>query len=232
MDITFNIVSGVLDLFSEKCKAFNQNQERLLCLSPKPPTFITNGLIQHLIGGVGVVGNVWEDQSGNGSDAELKNNPTVNSDNIELDGISQYIKLNTGLVTGDWSLELNFKLLSLTNNDRLFSSSIGGISRFGDVLNYNNKYTVWNGAFRTSTWSPNINTKYTITHTYSAGVLKLYINSNLINTYNGVFVPENMTIGGKYLGQYGSNGNLKAYYSRQYNRALLQQEVLQNYNSL
>jgi len=129
--------------------------------------WVTNGLIQHLIGGVGVIGNVWTDQSGYGANAELKNNPTINVDNIELDGISQYIDLLLGTNSSAFTHSIDVDFLTLTNYDRLLNQITNVSGTWSNRLIDNGVMTLYLGGsgWNTTTFTPLVNTKYNIVFT-------------------------------------------------------------------
>ena len=114
---------------------------------------------------------------------------------------------------------------SFTNGYITFSAQAGGgnYEEIGYVLPISN--------------SAGYDKIYTVAGTADNGVLKLYINGRFINTVtNGTLSSVNslsfIEIGQSSLSFSDTNALIKVYSSMIYNRALTDQEVLQNYNAL
>ena len=204
-------------------------------------------------------GTVWNDLSGNRNNGTLVNGSTFNSTNggsIVFDGVNDYASFNVsnlpigtqnrtmmGWVQDNSITDYVGDLVPLFGygNDnmagRLFMFSIGGTT-------YNNrKFIIWaNSRNHISTFSINRNIWNHITVTVTQGVtfprITIYlngisdggserdINTILINS-NGPFeLAEWSQSSG-----YAKNFNGRISQTLIYNRALTQQEILQNYNA-
>ncbi len=206
-------------------------------LPPVANPIVTAGLVQWLRGGVGVVGNVWSDQSGNGNDATLVNGPIVNIDNIELDGVNDYIDLKSGNSLTQLSMSITVDYITLLNDTRLIGE-LSSSANYGMTTRaiYNGKmmYASGIGAWNTLNFTPVINTRYTFDFVADNGAntTLIYINGVLIITVPNGTVFSPIGIGNKYWGLYGHYLNGHIYDFKMYNRALTQVEITQNYNAL
>ena len=206
-------------------------------LPPVANPIVTAGLVQWLRGGVGVVGNVWSDQSGNGNDATLVNGPIVNIDNIELDGVNDYIDLKSGNSLTQLSMSITVDYITLLNDTRLIGE-LSSSANYGMTTRaiYNGKmmYASGIGAWNTLNFTPVINTRYTFDFVADNGAntTLIYINGVLIITVPNGTVFSPIGIGNKYWGLYGHYLNGHIYDFKMYNRALTQVEINQNYNAL
>lgn len=209
------------------------------------PKIVTEGLVLYLdaantksyISG----SNVWGDISRTGVIGTLTNGPTFSSINggaITFDGINDYITIpyNSSLAFSTaFTLSIWVRILSFS------SAFIGLIVTGRDTGAW---YGIWynNGAFLMATSgsnlvSPNtvINNKwYNLVYTASGSSRLLYEDGVIVRSGSysapSIQVGSSFFIGSATAGMEYSNSNISL--ALKYNRALTQQEVLQNYNSL
>ena len=192
----------------------------------------------------------WKDLSGNGNDGLLNNFKGTDEsgwqkDNIIFDGIDNWIGVN----------EMNYENITieaLVNYAAVGSSEISAIGNwesggYGMVVNSivsssernKNSFCInINGTYKFGQAQDNVqlNKKYSIAGTYDGNIVKFWENnkkteSNVVGT---IKYPNNNTIialgtNPKAENAKGSFLNGKIYSIRVYNRALTEEEVLNNY---
>ncbi len=214
------------------------NSDRELLLQLDHQGIVINGLTQHLQGGVGIDNDTWLDQSGNNNNGLLVNSPGVASNYIELDGIDNYISVDTSNSLDVFTISMTIEYLSLTNKDRLLNqiSNVGGTwslyainNAFGGSMEF---YT--NPLWHDTEFTPVVNEKYTIDFVIDNinQLLKVYVNAVLVTTINDNVNYTDLGIGNKYRGIYGTYAHLRVYDYKHYNRALTEAELTQNYNAI
>ena len=178
----------------------------------------------------------------------LINGPTFDSgDNgsIVFDGVNDYVNLPTS--TSLWSSNFSINFFTKSNilgNQFIFSNGSYGTAAtniwFGggslNNLTIHLRRTDGTSAIGYNFTLPipyNILTNYSIVYNTNDNTLKLYQNSNLVESKNTSLVdpswmPNGWRIGNSN-GWTGVNGNI--YNFKIYNRALTSEEVLQNYNA-
>jgi hypothetical protein len=185
-------------------------------------------------------GTVVYDITGNGSDSTLVNGTTFNSANggyFVLDGTNDYISNSSnsivkGTISGmnSWSISMWLYVIGDQSYMPYFNKGgyyegitiHGGRFEGGNGTNY---FDVTLGGVSYNVWS-----LYTVT--YDASALRVYINSNNINSYNwsyGFGTGNNYSINWGIFWANTLHGNIAG--SSLYNRALSAQEILQNYNA-
>jgi hypothetical protein len=194
-------------------------------------------------------GTTWTDLSGNGNNGTLTNGPTYSSANggsIVFDGSNDYVSGSIPPLTGNYTIEIIFKLITFNPGDNdlvaLTSSNTHGF--LGEISSSDGKirflhrfpYGVSGGDTFYSSGSISLNQIYFISWVRDSNQ-KIYINgifdsqitstnsgfdSNLTQLTIGQITPNNS---GRII-----NGNV--YSTKIYNRALTPQEIQQNFNAL
>ncbi len=217
----------------------------LLDMDATETGYVSDGLLVHYDGYHKPENNVWNDLSGNGNNGTLYNfsENAFNNNGIYFDGVSNYIsikEINTESITYDVIFKGNY----LENHSSILTNVEAGGCRIGILKG---QYKIFgqcyiDGSYRTVTTPIKDNTNiYSATLTYGQSSLKLYINGQLIGTYNdtskkGITYPLSntyMMLGTNPSGNKSSdiemyNGNI--YSARIYNRALTDEEIKNNYN--
>jgi hypothetical protein len=188
-------------------------------------------------------GTVWKDLSGNGNNGTLVNGPTFDSGSITFDGVNDQVtithnnilNINDNITIEFWFYSQNYK--NPEDYAINFVGKYNGTSTANFLFYYggtflNNKLQVYsntNGTWKAA--SPlsqilNLNQWYHVVWTYNNGGL-LYINgiSQGNTTASGVLATNTQPI------RIGSElvGNISLF--KIYNRALLPQEIQQNYTA-
>ena len=193
-------------------------------------------------------GTTWTDLSGNGNTGTLTNGPTYSSANggsIVFDGADDFVSGTITPLTGNYTIELTFKLITSNSDDNsliaLTASNahgfLGEISHSDKKIRFLHRYAygVGGGDSFYSSGSINLNQIYCVSWVRDSNQ-KIYINGNFdsqITSTNSAFDSNltQLTIG--QLLQTNSariiNGNI--YSSKIYNRALSAAEIQQNYNA-
>lgn len=203
--------------------------------------YVTDGLMVHYdaINNSGVghdSNNTWKDLSGNGNDGTL-NGCTWNDNFLSFDGIDDFVKigkLNYDNVTVEAVVQ--FDKLGTTEQCIVSNFEAGGYGLTYMEKNlfqifYSDKYYPIYGT------KPDINKKYFLSGRYDNNVVFLRENDATykLELTGNITAPQNDTIiaiGANPSGNTasGCNFNGKIYSVRIYNRALTDQEILQNYN--
>ena len=190
----------------------------------------------------------WYDKSGNTNNGTLSNGPTFSSDNggsINFDGVNDFINLPTS--TSLWSSNFSINFFTKSNilgNQFIFSNGSYGTAAtniwFGGG-NLNNftihlRRTDGTGAIGYNFTLPlpyNLLTYYSIVYNTNDNTLKLYQNSNLVESKNTSLVNPSWMPNGWRIGNSNGwtsiNGNI--YNFTVYNKTLTAQEIQQNYNA-
>lgn len=219
---------------------------------------VTDGLVLYLHGACGKnnpATRVWKDLSGNGNDGELVNFGYIEDSGwvdggLRFDGVDDYVncgKINFG--TEDFTIEMIAKINNIPN---IYGGTIignrGGLWEQADTdgvgteLSFPQNRQYIN--FRIAD-GENIKTQYAIFDftdnkqhhiiaQKTSKEMKIYIDGVLIGTVNHTVIGE---INGRYRMKIGSRGNCiflsdtNIYLTRIYNRALTDEEILQNYQA-
>jgi hypothetical protein len=216
------------------------------------PHIVTDGLVLSLD-----AGNVksyqsgsttWFDKSGNANNGTLTNGPTFDSANggsIVFDGTNDFINLPTSTSLWSSNFSINFFIKSnILGNQFIFSNGTYGSAAtniwFGGG-NLNNfaiflRRTDGTNAIGYNFTLPipyNILAYYSIVYSTNDNTLKLYQNSNLVESKNTSLVDPSWMPNGWRIGNSNGwtsvNGNI--YNFTIYSKALSAEEVLQNYNA-
>ena len=193
-------------------------------------------------------GSTWFDLSGNGNNGTLTNGPTFDSANggsIVFDGVNDFINLPTS--TSLWSSNFSINFFTKSNilgNQFIFSNGSYGTAATniwfggGSLNNFtiHLRRTDGTGAIGYNFTLPlpyNLLTYYSIVYSTNDNTLKLYQNSNLVESKNTSLVDPSWMPNGWRIGNSNGwnsiNGNI--YNFTTYNKALTSQEILQNYNA-
>jgi hypothetical protein len=243
---TFNTV--------EQCFQYYNTQNDKVVLNKDYEGIVTDGLVLNLDAGFipsyPRTGTTWKDLSGNGNNGTLTNGPTFDSGNlgsIQFDGADDCVLTNVGS-------ELNFFLCDSNNSFTVVSwfkpSGINGIicgSAIGlgtatTFVQYMTSTTFAirvRGIFTDNTVQTNLNTS--IFHmgafTWNGTVgLGYYNNKSPVTIGIGTASNQNKNFGiadsneGNLTNYPRFNGNVSNV--QIYNRALTEQEILQNYNTI
>lgn len=188
-------------------------------------------------------GGGWKDRTQYENNGELVNGPTYTSNNggnIILDGTNDYIITPSFYdlsITNQITATIWCKSNTSTWNDYGFLISkrdqfiLHPIINSKEVVAYVNTTTGgWQSIFFTP--SPEITTFNSYTLHYTSGVLKIYFNGVLITTNNSVGATLSSSASQLYIGK---DSGIERYFNGQissvmiYNRALSDNEILQNY---
>ena len=219
---------------------------------------VSDGLVLHIDPSKNTsypgTGNTIYDLSGFGNTGTLTNGPVLSSSNggvIAFDGSNDYVtigdKLDLGL--GDYTFSCWFKLNSVTGYQCIFSKSIAAYAsnRYALYIDNTKLKSFMQGDLTSgdvefpSTLTLSTGTWYHITSVYDrSGTLKLYVNgvldsSQAISQWQNVNFQTSHTFK---IGAYATSGDEPTFFTNgnitsftAYNRALNQQEILQNYNA-
>jgi hypothetical protein len=199
-------------------------------------------------------GTTWRDLSRSQNNGTLINGPTFNSSNggsIVFDGINDFVQINSNPtldITNTITIEALINKTTLNQNGSILSkwTTAGGTinsyllllgqdsnnSRYGFYLQQSNgivRNLLQNTILNQNVW-------YHIVCVANGTTMNTYNNSVLepiSQTYNGTI---NITTKDLMLGKLRSEDSIYSYngrtaFTRLYNRALSQQEVLQNFNA-
>jgi hypothetical protein len=218
---------------------------------------ITDGLVLHLDAGntssYPGTGTDWFDLTSNNNDGVLINGPTFDSGNggsISFDGVNDYVELNRS-VDYDFNQNNSFTISGWFNIN-FATSNAAYLGKWGTNSNGSGSYLLWAGGggnqkLRFSVGNNNSTAASTPTANYNIGVwnffcgvytskskLELFLNDTKVGEtiYTGnINNPNNVNLrlskadyGTSQFG--GENGSVMLY-----NRALTEQEILQNYNA-
>ena len=217
-----------------------------------PPSIITSGLVIHLDAGDSTSypgsGSTWFDLSPNGKNATLQNSPAFDSVDgggcFDFDASNDYISLSTtGVANPALTFEFWIKkkgnggyfiVMDRSDNPELrmiFNPSSGNLQAAlydnGAYFYSNNVPTYTNG-----NW-------YHIVCTIKNGEQKIYANGNIVmsGTGTGYDGAPSGNVGEHTIGTYnrpgtgyGGYANIKIAQYRLYNKALSEDEVLNNWN--
>ena len=193
-------------------------------------------------------GTTWTDLSGNGNNGTLVNGPTFNSGNggsLVFDGVDDYVSGTITPLTGNYTIELIFKLItSNASNNSLIALTGSNVHGFlGEVSHSDKKirflhrfpYGISGGDSFVSSGSINLNQIYSISWVRDSNQ-KIYINggfdSQITSTTSGFDSNLTQLTIGQLLQNNSAriiNGNV--YSTKIYNRALTPQEIRQNFNA-
>ena len=193
---------------------------------------------------------VWTDISRGGNNGTLVNGPTFSSTNggsIVFDGTNDYCETVSNPITNNSSFTLagwfNLTTLGSVYRPLIDGGNLGG-GMEGYTLSINNSnqiYMACDAGYKIITTSINVNQWYYIVGVATFGTpytINIYVNTNLGTTYASLN-SNSMTNIFNYvrLGQVESGKGPRSYIgniaqTQIYNRALSQQEITQNYNSL
>ncbi len=225
------------------------------------PSIITDGLVLYLDGAnlksYPGSGTTWNDLSGNNNNASMVNTPTysnlkngaftfdgVGTNYFDLDSKSSLVNVNAGTV-GGW---VRYNDLNSDSTNYVFVSYGGNAYGGGFILQHTGlggatlrlELLAWGGSIIGApranidkvTALPFQGQDIYMIGTWTTSEVKLYINGELKATVStNAAIPSRSTLrisseGGR---SRGVNGNV--YNCAIYNRALSQQEILQNYNA-
>ena len=185
---------------------------------------------------------VWQDASGHGNNAELKNVAfTVGDgwtgDALEFDGVDSYCDCgNRASLTPNYiTIDFSLTLYGLENNSGIFSKG-GSSNRIYWMWIYDGNYRlkIGSGDIFSPNITPIIGERHHFTLTYDGSSVKVYVDGVLdteMPQQTGVLVYDEIplklgfltgAINGKY-------GHFQMYSFRIYPKALSEAEVLQNY---
>ena len=191
---------------------------------------------------------VWTDISRGGNNGTLVNGPTFNSGNggsIVFDGTNDYCQTVSNPITNNSSFTLAgwFNLTTLGVRPLIDGGNLGsGLGGYTlSIDNSNRIYMACDAGYKTITTSINVNQWYYIVGVATFGTpytINIYVNTNLGTTFassnsNSMTNTLNYVRLGQAIAGRGTRsyiGNIAQ--TQIYNRALSQQEITQNYNSL
>ena len=226
----------------------NTNSGRF-SMSPAGSSIVTAGLVVNLDAGNPASypgsGTTWTDLSGNGNNGTLVNGPTFSSDNggsIVFDGSNDYANIPIPLATSYSTVTIQGFIKWISFNGGMFLGfSTYDVWTSGNTLGYNNGLSNVigiNAATVTSLGLLGNYKQYTFIMN-SSGLLstnKIYINGALqsISAVVGADgnipgLATNLRLASWNNG--GFHGNVQYGNLNIYNRALSDQEILQNYNA-
>jgi hypothetical protein len=209
---------------------------------------VTNGLVLYMdasnrmsyVSG----STTWNDLSGFGDNGTLTNGPTfsnLDGGSISFDGVDDYVNIPTSTDTGNPNTICAFINVSVITgaNQVIYGPSANGSDNWFSISNnrvqllatqvsdINNFAITGNTIIQVNTW-------YYLTGIVNNNTTSIYINGRV----EAVSSPQAFTIGGwnstarigqRATGQFPFNGRIACLQG--YNRALSQQEIIQNYNA-
>lgn len=214
------------------------------------PDEVTSGLVLALdaadIKSYPRTGTVWYDRSGNGYNGTLVNGVGYSNGGMVFDGVDDYISLGTSAnlkFTTNFTVALWIKFNSLNGIQTIISNNETG--GYGIIANLNGTrletwYYISGNYYKAGEEMVNYNTSswFNVVATYDNSNIRFYRNGNLIQTVpitgsvtttsEPLIVGSNPRSGGTLFSDY-LNGLISVV--QIYNRALTQEEVLQNYNA-
>jgi hypothetical protein len=222
------------------------------------PYINTNGLVLHLDAGNTASypgsGSTWTDLSGYGNNATLTNGPTYSTDgggSIYFDGTNDYAPIGTsGFPFGSSAGSLSAWVKSISENQYqwfiTYGSAGGGTARFIGVVDYTSGVDLFvAGGYQSGACGPGSiscdnnfflytvpDTWFNLAASYDGAYSKLYLNGVLLQTYrvNWNTTSNNAQLARQVNGSEYMGGYIATAYN--YNRALSDKEVFQNYNAL
>jgi hypothetical protein len=252
-----NQISGQNYTGVTQCLTYFASQTDKMVLNTDYPSIVTDGLVLNLDAGFVPSyprsGTTWSDISLSGNSGTLTNGPTYVSDNgggISFDGANDYVTLGNNVLKyqDSFTVEVWCKFTSLPNNPGSACSA-----RHPIVYNHDYGYNLlvsstgiltWN-IYNTSSQSKQVLSKNSVIgNTYFHGVgikngatISVYVNgvfqsSDILSTNQVYYVNLPFTIGGFATcgpNKFYANGNINNV--KIYNRALTDDEILQNYNA-
>ena len=213
------------------------------------PNVVTSGLKVYLDAGqtssYSGSGSAWNDISGNNNNVTLINSPTYTSSDggsIVFNGASQY-GTGTDLDVDYITIQAWVKSTGFGNNGYVVNKNYNGATVPYSLSLGNTQFGTTNGiGFYSGTWYAslvntnimNTNTWYNITGTFDGTTLKYYVNGvlNSSSTPAVNILPKNdnpFTIGAYLNDSAYFIGNMSSVLM--YNRALTDNEIVQNYNA-
>jgi hypothetical protein len=223
-------------------------------LSTQVLSVVTGGLVLHIDAGnpgsYSGSGTNWVDLSGQAHTSTLVNGVTYTSNNsgfLNFDGSDDYVDINavTNVFSSDFTVEgwiapdittETYKLIFETNGYRQVTGGFA-IYQYGTYFrtwkyssgSYVEMLTTTTGSLENGVWK-----NFTLTRSGSA--LSFYLNSNLSTTYSPDtqnYYSDNTTQKYNFGGgrtDFFFDGKIQSL--KIYNRALIQQEVTQNFNAI
>ena len=191
---------------------------------------------------------VWNDLSGNGNNGTLYNGVGYSSSNngtLTFDGSNDYVDTNYLMPISNFTINIIYKMNTYIASgwDMLFgsdlwNSSYGYVAYFGTptILSFQRSNAL---ALNVTVTDNPMNYNFYSFTLSSLGLASIYINGKLISTMSS-FATSTIINKSIYLGaRHGNDGtNIKDLSNcsipvfQTYNRALSQQEILQNYNTI
>lgn len=234
-------------LFHYEYLVYNRISVATVCLTQGStihrPEHLINFDFRSTRGTIVATGGGWKDRTQYENNGELVNGPTYTSNNggnIILDGTNDYIVTPSFYdlsITNQITATIWCKSNTSTWNDYGFLISkrdqfiLHPTINSKEVVAYVNTTTGgWQSIFFTP--SPEITTFNSYTLHYTSGVLKIYFNGVLITTNNSVGATLSSSASQLYIGK---DSGIERYFNGQissvmiYNRALSDNEILQNY---
>jgi hypothetical protein len=193
-------------------------------------------------------GTTWFDMTSTGNNGTFVNGPTFNTGatpSIQFDGADDYINIPNGFtktLKGKqyWTASIWVKVTSWGSGNDAFPVlvSIGANQgQYGELYleigSANQYYMAYAGDFAQGSFTTNLNQIYNLVYMKDGNSFKVYSNGVLIDTQTGKnsvsSVDGDLWIGRFKTGDYELNGDI--YNFTMYDRALSQQEIVQNYES-
>ena len=203
---------------------------------------VTSGMVLNLdaanIVSYPKIGTTWVDFSTNKKNGTLTNGPSFSTRNggaILFDGVDDFIDVSTLTLGVNWTIESWFNLSSYPSIANVYSTQygegwyastlFGGSRNIAWYLDNNWRYT-GNNLYTTNNWYHLVSIVDGLKHYY-------YLNGVKVLDYTSVAVPTSTSFGS--IGRiFASTGRFFPGYISgciAYNRALSEDEVLQNYNA-
>ena len=180
--------------------------------------------------------NIWKDLSGNGNDGQLINfdyneNSGWVDGGLRFDGVDDYIHFRdrVSVDSPTFTVICTLTVFEDKRNSLFYDGEKVKIDIYGNSLNVRGDYSVMGDAVHFG--DSILNRKIFIALTFNGEKRKAYLDGRLIQEINKQ--SDNDTFSIRRIGSYttGTNGNFKLYDIKLYNRALTDEEIMQNYKA-
>jgi len=246
-----NKISGNNYTTVSECLVYYQTQDDKLCVNREIENIVTDGLVLNLDAGYvpsyPTSGTTWYDLSGNGNNGTLVNGTIFSSGSMVFDGVDDTISIpyNTimdpteGITLEAWIYPedlTTIRFQEIFRKEKTTARQLFSFQQYGTIISFGTHTSVngYNELDIPITSSNYINKWNHFVASYRNGYKAIYINGELLQAttnITGTLVQGSATY---YIGSNnGANEFFEGNYAscKMYNRGLISQEILQNYNA-
>ena len=236
---------------TQECLNYYQTQDDMMCVNREYENIVTDGLVLNLDAGYipsyPQSGTTWYDLSGNGNDGTLINGTTFSGGSMVFDGVDDTISIpyNTimdpteGITLEAWIYPEDLTTIryqEIFRKEKTTARQLFSFQDYGTIISFGTHTSVngYNELDIPITSSNYINKWNHFVASYRNGYKAIYINGELLQAttnITGTLVQGSATY---YIGSNnGANEFFEGNYAscKMYNRGLISQEILQNYNA-